>query len=159
MSISGIHSSLAGGIYASLSSEEVANHFANTAKELESVMKDKGIDQETRDAIQEEIALAIQQMLKEADGGLPSSEEMEAMINEIFSNHGLDADEILDNRLESSDNASPQSLIGSTSSMKTLLDVLMEDDGKFGGADSIQQFAEDMSEILMDFVLGFDQKV
>ena len=154
MSISGINSSVASSIYASISSissDEISTDLTNKAEELEAILGSEGVDQETQDAIQEELALAIQDMFEQSDGEMPSCEEMKSTIDTIFSNHGLDAEEMLGGRMGAG---------GASDHMQTLLDMLEgdDDDDEANSATSIQQLAEELSQMVMDLVIGIDEE-
>lgn len=159
--ILGINSSAINNLYSSVSSsQDVSTNLVNGAKILEAILENEGIDEETRKAIQEELAAAIKDMLTASDGKMPTPEEMKSTIDGILAEHDLDAEQIMAQARGSAPVGLPLMESSEESQNKTLFDILAEADKENANSDAseILQTANELSQLIMDYLIGINEE-
>ena len=172
MSISGINASTASSIYSEIASQKASStNAAEMTEQMEEVLESTEIDQETREAILEDLKAAIEELMANSDGEKPDPETMRETINTIFSEYGLDAEAIMSERFgggllsgESSSTTGTGSYqkslfdyLGSDSDSNSLFDYL-DSDSDDTSSSLFDQYAEQMSQKIMDLLMGIDEQ-
>ena len=175
MSISSVNSSAASSVYTNLSSEKLSSTAkpADMTEMLEEALESSGVDEETQEAIQEELTAAIQSLMAESNGEKPDPETMRETVNSIFSEYGLDAEAMMSERFGAGGpppmggapmgpppgdvSATEESSSSEETDASSLFDYLEEDDEDEDSSSSVPQTAEELAQYIMDCLMGIDE--
>lgn len=159
MSISSINASMTTA-YSSISAEKTPTT-TKMVEDLGTILEEQGIDQETQEALQADLAAIIEEVMANSDGETLSREELKEAIDSVFSSYGLDAEEILGDRAggppPGPGGPPPTEDTETESIVQTLFEILAEQDEDDESEEtSLAQQAEQMSQLIMDYLIGID---
>ncbi|QDU47480.1 hypothetical protein Mal52_60110 [Symmachiella dynata] len=137
------------GIAPSSVAETEKQRGAHFEQRIDNVLNSAGIDQETIDAIKTDLQTAFE---SSASSGSfpPAPDEMRDMVNSVFAEHGLDAEEILGRRGSGAPPGPPPpaSLDDSTQDLSVLLESLL--------AGQQDPESSKLAESVLSLLVGFD---